>query len=372
MLDRVAGRVEWGVRVRLDEARAREALAAESRQSSTPSGSGTSFLLRKKQEQEALAGSRRPPARRGGRGLGRPRRPRRTRPSARQAGDGAGAGGKLFLDAASPRPRRPRRRARSRRRALRLPRRLERRRGGPSPAPGRPTTSLRTHVERAGPGRQPGRPRHQRRLAPRHRRQSAQQGRRADPARSSSASPASISSTFSSRPSSAPRTASCPRRSRRRDGHPLSLRRRRCRSGGAAGHGDRRRAAGADPGGRTGGRGPVPCRAVLRRMPRPSSGRTPWFAGSPGSSPPSCPSRFGESAADEAAVGREDRAPRERAGGGPPTRARLRADDPARLRRGRPGARDRARAIRRTRSPLSRSPPPGAGDVEKPAGDRSP
>ena len=38
VLDRVAGRVEWGVRVRLDEARAR---------------GGTSFLLRKKQEQEA-------------------------------------------------------------------------------------------------------------------------------------------------------------------------------------------------------------------------------------------------------------------------------------------------------------------------------
>jgi hypothetical protein len=53
VLDRVAGRVEWGVRVRLDEARAREALAAETRQSATPSGSGTSFLLRKKQEQEA-------------------------------------------------------------------------------------------------------------------------------------------------------------------------------------------------------------------------------------------------------------------------------------------------------------------------------
>jgi hypothetical protein len=53
VLDRVAGRVEWGVRVRLDEARGREALAAEARQSATPSGSGTSFLLRKKQEQEA-------------------------------------------------------------------------------------------------------------------------------------------------------------------------------------------------------------------------------------------------------------------------------------------------------------------------------
>lgn len=53
VLDRVAGRAEWGVRVRLDEVRAREALAAENRQSAPPSGSGTSFLLRKKQEQEA-------------------------------------------------------------------------------------------------------------------------------------------------------------------------------------------------------------------------------------------------------------------------------------------------------------------------------
>ena len=53
VLDRVAGRVEWGVRVRLDEARAREALAAESRQATAAAGSGTSFLLRKKQEQEA-------------------------------------------------------------------------------------------------------------------------------------------------------------------------------------------------------------------------------------------------------------------------------------------------------------------------------
>jgi hypothetical protein len=52
VLDRVAGRVEWGVRVRLDEARAREAVAAEFRQSAA-AGSGTSFLLRKKQEQEA-------------------------------------------------------------------------------------------------------------------------------------------------------------------------------------------------------------------------------------------------------------------------------------------------------------------------------
>lgn len=52
VLDRVAGRVEWGVRARLDEARAREVLAAEARQAG-PIGSGTNFLLRKKREQEA-------------------------------------------------------------------------------------------------------------------------------------------------------------------------------------------------------------------------------------------------------------------------------------------------------------------------------
>ena len=52
VLDRVSGRVEWGVRVRLDEARARAALAAEGRQT-VPASSGTSFLLRKKREQEA-------------------------------------------------------------------------------------------------------------------------------------------------------------------------------------------------------------------------------------------------------------------------------------------------------------------------------
>jgi gas vesicle protein GvpL/GvpF len=51
-LDRVAGRVEWGVRIRLDEARAREALAADARQEAGPA-SGTAFLQRKKLEQEA-------------------------------------------------------------------------------------------------------------------------------------------------------------------------------------------------------------------------------------------------------------------------------------------------------------------------------
>jgi hypothetical protein len=51
--DRVAGCVEWGVRIRLDEARAREALAAEARQESAGRPSGTAFLLRKKVEQDA-------------------------------------------------------------------------------------------------------------------------------------------------------------------------------------------------------------------------------------------------------------------------------------------------------------------------------
>lgn len=51
-LDRVAGCSEWGVRVLLNEGRAREALAAQSRQE-TRQPSGTAFLLRKKKEQEA-------------------------------------------------------------------------------------------------------------------------------------------------------------------------------------------------------------------------------------------------------------------------------------------------------------------------------
>jgi hypothetical protein len=52
VLDRVDGRVEWGVRIRLDDVRAREVLAAEARD--TAGGrSGTAFLLRKKLEQDA-------------------------------------------------------------------------------------------------------------------------------------------------------------------------------------------------------------------------------------------------------------------------------------------------------------------------------
>lgn len=51
-LDRVAGCIEWGVRVLLNEARASEALAAESRQE-PGQRSGTAFLQRKKKEQDA-------------------------------------------------------------------------------------------------------------------------------------------------------------------------------------------------------------------------------------------------------------------------------------------------------------------------------
>jgi hypothetical protein len=52
VLDRVAGCAEWGVQVRFVEARAREVLAGEMRQAGAPA-SGTSFLLRKKLEQDA-------------------------------------------------------------------------------------------------------------------------------------------------------------------------------------------------------------------------------------------------------------------------------------------------------------------------------
>jgi len=52
VLDRVDGCVEWGVRVRLDDARAREVLVAEA-QAEGPSSSGKAFLLRKKLEADA-------------------------------------------------------------------------------------------------------------------------------------------------------------------------------------------------------------------------------------------------------------------------------------------------------------------------------
>ena len=53
VLDRVDGQVEWGVRVRLDDARARDVLAAEAREGAGGRSAGTAFLLRKKLEQEA-------------------------------------------------------------------------------------------------------------------------------------------------------------------------------------------------------------------------------------------------------------------------------------------------------------------------------
>jgi hypothetical protein len=52
VLDRVDGRVEWGIRIRLDGARAREVLAAEARAAGSQ-GLGKAFLLRKKLEQDA-------------------------------------------------------------------------------------------------------------------------------------------------------------------------------------------------------------------------------------------------------------------------------------------------------------------------------
>ncbi|HEV7785749.1 MAG TPA: GvpL/GvpF family gas vesicle protein [Thermoanaerobaculia bacterium] len=102
VLDRVAGRVEWGVRVRLDEARAREALAAESRQSAASSGgagSGTSFLLRKKREQEAskdLAGRLRAEVDAGWTDLAA----QADEAIRRQPATAPEQGGKVFLDAA--------------------------------------------------------------------------------------------------------------------------------------------------------------------------------------------------------------------------------------------------------------------------------
>jgi hypothetical protein len=51
VLNRVEGRVEWGVRIRLDDARARDVLAAEAQ--AEGSQTGTAFLRRKKLEQDA-------------------------------------------------------------------------------------------------------------------------------------------------------------------------------------------------------------------------------------------------------------------------------------------------------------------------------
>ncbi len=53
VLDRVDGQVELGVRVRLDDARARDVLAAEAQAGAGGKSAGTAFLLRKKLEQDA-------------------------------------------------------------------------------------------------------------------------------------------------------------------------------------------------------------------------------------------------------------------------------------------------------------------------------
>ncbi|HYG64824.1 MAG TPA: GvpL/GvpF family gas vesicle protein [Thermoanaerobaculia bacterium] len=52
VLARVDGCLEWGVQVRLDEARAREVVAVEARSGSGGQSAGKGFLLRKKLEQE--------------------------------------------------------------------------------------------------------------------------------------------------------------------------------------------------------------------------------------------------------------------------------------------------------------------------------
>jgi hypothetical protein len=54
VLERVAGRQEWGVRVQFDEARAREVMAGEARRESGRHSAGTAFLVRKKMEQDAV------------------------------------------------------------------------------------------------------------------------------------------------------------------------------------------------------------------------------------------------------------------------------------------------------------------------------
>lgn len=53
VLDRIAGSAEWGVRIHLDETRAREAAVSEARRQAGGDSSGKAFLLRKKLEQDA-------------------------------------------------------------------------------------------------------------------------------------------------------------------------------------------------------------------------------------------------------------------------------------------------------------------------------
>lgn len=54
LLARVADRDEWGVRLSLDEARARRGIAAGAGRRAGPAATGTAFLLRKKGEQDAV------------------------------------------------------------------------------------------------------------------------------------------------------------------------------------------------------------------------------------------------------------------------------------------------------------------------------
>ena len=53
ILERIAGRVEWGVRILFDEAQARRT-AVETAAQDNPAASGTSFLQRKKAEQDGV------------------------------------------------------------------------------------------------------------------------------------------------------------------------------------------------------------------------------------------------------------------------------------------------------------------------------
>jgi hypothetical protein len=54
VLDRVAGRQEWGVRVRLDETKARRHRLASARRATAGVSSGTRFLVLKKEQQQAV------------------------------------------------------------------------------------------------------------------------------------------------------------------------------------------------------------------------------------------------------------------------------------------------------------------------------
>jgi hypothetical protein len=98
VLDRVAGRREWGLRLHWDEAKARQAARAEAAARPAAGPAGTDFLLRKKREQHEgrkLAEGARAEAERLFRALAREADEARSRPPART--DGAS---RLLLDAA--------------------------------------------------------------------------------------------------------------------------------------------------------------------------------------------------------------------------------------------------------------------------------